>query len=133
MATLPSGGAETVVEAGDRRSRRLRSQENGAVGQLEVRPRPEQGQAQWSIIGQGDRVDLELLEDRGGTVHAASPGRPHEHLGQGEWAGTEFLTGEIAKKVLSPIVVRVSGLEVRDEDAGVEDDHAGQSRRSSSK
>jgi hypothetical protein len=131
----PSGGlGEAFVERQHAaRSRVAGREQDAAVGELE----PGVGAQGREIAGctgcQRDLLDLERRDRRTRVVHAAQSRRPDGHLGQRERAGAERLTGGVEQPLDRLLVKRVPRVQMRDQDAGVDDDHAGQSSRSRSR
>ena len=126
-------GCKAAIKDGDGSVCLLGGQEDAAVGQLEVRLGSQEGKAHGCVFGQMLSADVQLIEDRDGVVKMAGPGRSNEHLGDREGAGYERLACEVAQQRRSRPMVSIPGIQVGDEHAGVEHDHAGQSSRRASR
>jgi hypothetical protein len=104
-------------------------QEHAAVGQLEVGLGSEQGEAARGVLGQVLGGDVQLVEHGAGPVEVASAGGPDEDLGKGEWAGLQRLAGGVGQQRGGTLVMSIAGIQVRNQHAGIENDHSGQSLR----
>src|ERR1700730_3202258 len=114
-AALAGGGAEAVIEGGDRcAAGLLGGKEHAAVRQLEACPSAERGQADRGGLAQGDGAQLKLSQRGRGSINAANAGRADKDLGQGDGARPQRLAGDGAQQRASILVEDVGLVEVRD-------------------
>lgn len=125
------GSLEALVKREDRRIGVLGGEEHAAGRELEPGLRPEPREPRRPIGPQRDLPNRETTERTDRRFQAACPSRPHEHLGEREWAGAELTPGDDVEHLSRPRVLAVVLIEMGDEDAGVENDHSGQSSRRS--
>ena len=111
----------------------LGGKENAAVGQLEPGLEAQRGEAARSVGPERDLVDAEVGDEPSGDVEATLPGRSDEHFREREGAGAERPIGVLQKSLHGSRMLRVVLVEMGDQHAGVDDDHAGQSSRSRSR
>ena len=82
---------------------------------------------------QGNGLHSELTERPLRQVSSPRSCWSDQDLGQGEGTGNQAFVDRLEQQVGSPLVMSVARIKVRDEDAGVEDDHAGHSWRNVSR
>jgi hypothetical protein len=110
----------------------LSRQQYAAIGQLAADLGTEMREACSRPITQRKLGDREPIESRDHVLKTASSGWSDERLGQGDGAGAQGLGTGIREQATRPLVMDIALVQVGDQDAGVEDDHSGQSSRSRS-
>jgi len=126
----PSSHTEALIEGKERGGRRIsRREKDAAVGQLETGLRPQSRKPGCRVRPEPQLFDAKGLKRGHCLLQASSSGRSHEHLCVRDRAGPQRVIGQIEEDPFDRIVVGVAGIEVRDQGAGVGDDHSGQSRR----
>ena len=126
--------AQALVEGDQRLGRRLLDgEEDAAVGQAQGGLGTQQGELRGGVGSEGDLVEAELAQGPLGGVEAALAHGGDKHLCDGQDTGSEWVLGRLEQELDRAGMVPVVMVEVRDQHARVDDDHAGQSSRSRSR
>ena len=107
--------------------------DNAAVRHFEPCPDPQLGQFPGGLGIESECLDLQFGKCFSRLVAAAGPDGSDKDLSESDCAGGEFIITVLQEDVRCTSVMAVGVLQVRDENTGVQDDHYGQSRRSSSR
>lgn len=123
--------AEPIVERENlMRARVLGREEDAAVRQLEPCVGAEDGEAGGGVRRERDLSDLERTQRGMRRVEPPMAGGSHENLGDRYGTRCERVQGEIEESIECLVMQSVALVQMRDEHARVDDDHAGQSSRS---
>jgi hypothetical protein len=129
-----SGCGDKATVKGDHGCPRLLGgQEHTAVWELEVGLGSHEGETPSGVFRQVLCRDVQLIERRDGSIELTRPGRANQDFGNGDRAGAQRLAGGIGQQRRGELVMGVATVQMRNEHAGVEDDHAGQSSRNLSR
>jgi len=127
-------GGKASIERGHLRARLNPGRvEHAAVRQFESCPDPQLGQFPGGVGGEPEGLDLQFSQCVSRVITAAGPNGSDKYLGESDCGGCEFIIAVIQEDAGRASVVAVPTLQVRDEDTGVQDDHSGQSWRTSSR
>ena len=111
----------------------LRREKDATIRQLQAGRSTKRCQPGRGIVIERNRYNAELAQRRLRIRQLVRPGRPYQDLRERERACREFLLDGFGEQISGPAVVRVTALQVRDQHARSQDDHAGQSSRSRSR
>lgn len=131
QAEVAGGGDQGRVEARHHAIALLGREEDAAIGKLAPGVGPKLSQADGAVAHR-QLGDAEALERLGRIGETTGSRRGDERLRQADRAGAQGLGTRVGEQALRPLMMGIARIEMGDEDAGVEDDHSGQSPRSRS-
>ena len=133
QAEFSRGRGKVMVKGRDGSFGGLGRQQHAAIGQAEPTPRPQGGQAFRCGFNEAHCDDLEPVNGCLGFVELVGAGRPDEDFSESQRTDAQRLVRRIEEQSRGAFVMSVRRFEMGDQDAGVENDHAGQSSRSRSR
>ena len=122
-------GGETGIEGGYRAVRLLGRQQHAAVRKPQASADSQYREPCGRILTEAHTGHVELTQHSGGTIELPGPCWTDEHFGEREWTRAQGLISDVQQQCTCTFMVSVGSVEVGDEHAGVQHDHAGQSSR----
>ena len=107
----------------------LSCKQDAAVREPEAAPGAQLRESAPSVLRQGNVGESDRRKRILGRIETFAARRPDEHLGARHRAAGEYLVGSAQERLDRALVLRIVGVEVRNQDAGIDDDQAGQSSR----
>jgi hypothetical protein len=112
------------------RAHLFRGVQHAAVGKLEAGAGPELRQPLGRAGRDRDLIDLQLAKGCSGHAQLPRPRRTHQYLGDRHRAGAQLVVRDLQQRRGRPGAAGLVAVEMGDQDARVEDDHAAHSSRS---
>lgn len=132
-AEASGGDGQMGVERGYGSFDRRGGQQDAAVREAKVRARSKGGESYRRILRECHCGHVQITQNGLHPLQLMSTSRADQHLRHGQRAHRELVVGHAQQEPCGPLVVRVAGIEMCDENTRVEDDHAGQSVRRSAR
>ncbi len=130
---LSGGPVQPVVEGGDVPPGRACGEEDTTVGEPQLGTHPQLGEATGCVNVEGYDLHTELPQRTLRQVGPPCSGRPDQHLGQGQGTCSQRFVDRAEQQPGGTNMMQVVRIEMSNQHAGVEHDHAGHSWRRASR